>query len=48
MFSAQMRLMDDCRGSLKEVKRIEGELEEDDDNLSGISNPDNSEAQSTG
>ncbi|KAL0164560.1 hypothetical protein M9458_040313, partial [Cirrhinus mrigala] len=43
-----MRLMDDCRGSLKAVKRVEGELEEDEDNLSGLSNPDNTETQSTG
>lgn len=44
----QMRLMDDCRGSLKAIKRAEGELEEEEDNLSGLSNPDNTETQNTG
>ncbi|TRY57107.1 hypothetical protein DNTS_023982 [Danionella cerebrum] len=43
-----MRLMDDCRGSLNAVKRVEGELAEDDENLSGLSNPEITETQSTG
>uniref|UniRef100_A0A673H570 Nesprin-1-like n=1 Tax=Sinocyclocheilus rhinocerous TaxID=307959 RepID=A0A673H570_9TELE len=47
-YMGYMRLMDDCRGSLKAVKRVEGELEEEEDNLSGLSNPDNTETQSTG
>uniref|UniRef100_A0A8C1U557 Spectrin repeat containing, nuclear envelope 1a n=1 Tax=Cyprinus carpio TaxID=7962 RepID=A0A8C1U557_CYPCA len=47
-YMGYMRLMDDCHGSLKAVKRVEGELEEEQDNLSGLSNPDNTETQSTG
>uniref|UniRef100_A0A8C1T5H7 Spectrin repeat containing, nuclear envelope 1a n=1 Tax=Cyprinus carpio TaxID=7962 RepID=A0A8C1T5H7_CYPCA len=47
-YMGYMRLMDDCRGSLKAVRRVEGELEEEEDNLSGLSNPDNTETQSTG
>ncbi|XP_048062412.1 nesprin-1 isoform X1 [Megalobrama amblycephala] len=47
-YMGYMRLMDDCRGSLNAVKRVEGELEEEEDNLSGLSNPDNTETQSTG
>ncbi|XP_067272909.1 nesprin-1 isoform X4 [Pseudorasbora parva] len=43
-----MRLMDDCHGSLEAVRRVEGELEEEEDNLSGLSNPDNTETHSTG
>ncbi|XP_073712130.1 nesprin-1 isoform X2 [Misgurnus anguillicaudatus] len=47
-YMGYMRLMDDCRGSLKAIKRAEGELEEEEDNLSGLSNPDNTETQNTG
>ncbi|KTG06491.1 hypothetical protein cypCar_00011069 [Cyprinus carpio] len=47
-YMGYMRLMDDCRGSLKAVRRVEGELEEEEDKLSGLSNPDNTETQSTG
>ncbi|XP_062858462.1 nesprin-1 isoform X4 [Trichomycterus rosablanca] len=43
-----MRLMGDCRGSLNAVRRAEGELEQDENDLSGLSNPDNPETQNTG
>uniref|UniRef100_A0AAR2JHF7 Spectrin repeat containing, nuclear envelope 1b n=1 Tax=Pygocentrus nattereri TaxID=42514 RepID=A0AAR2JHF7_PYGNA len=46
--SATMRLMGDCRGSIDAVKRAEGELEEEDDDLSGLRNPENTETQNTG
>uniref|UniRef100_A0A673NJM0 Nesprin-1-like n=1 Tax=Sinocyclocheilus rhinocerous TaxID=307959 RepID=A0A673NJM0_9TELE len=32
-YMGYMRLMNDCRGSLKAVRRVEGELEEEEDNL---------------
>uniref|UniRef100_A0A8B9L7P1 Spectrin repeat containing, nuclear envelope 1a n=1 Tax=Astyanax mexicanus TaxID=7994 RepID=A0A8B9L7P1_ASTMX len=43
-----MRLMGDCRGSLDAVKRAEGELEEEEDDLSGLKNPENTDTQNTG
>ncbi|XP_022518842.2 nesprin-1 isoform X9 [Astyanax mexicanus] len=43
-----MRLMGDCRGSLDAVKRAEGELEEEEDDLSGLKNPENTDTQNAG
>ncbi|XP_037393333.1 nesprin-1 isoform X3 [Pygocentrus nattereri] len=47
-YMGYMRLMGDCRGSIDAVKRAEGELEEEDDDLSGLRNPENTETQNTG
>lgn len=43
-----MRLMGDCRGNINAVKKVEEELEEDKEDLSGFTNPDSTETQSTG
>uniref|UniRef100_A0AAY5EIT2 KASH domain-containing protein n=1 Tax=Electrophorus electricus TaxID=8005 RepID=A0AAY5EIT2_ELEEL len=43
-----MRLMGDCRGSIDALKRAEGELEEEEDDLPGLGNPVNTDTQSTG
>uniref|UniRef100_M3ZLV0 KASH domain-containing protein n=1 Tax=Xiphophorus maculatus TaxID=8083 RepID=M3ZLV0_XIPMA len=43
-----MRLMGECRGSIDAVKRAEGELTEDEDDMPGLTNPTSTETQSTG
>ncbi|XP_041950505.1 nesprin-1 [Alosa sapidissima] len=47
-YMGYMRLMGDCRGSINAVKKAEEELEEDEEDLSGLTNPDSTETQSTG
>lgn len=44
----QMRLMGECRGSLDAVKRAEEELTEDEDDVSGLTNPNTMDAQGKG
>lgn len=48
MFSSQMRLMGECRSSIDAVKRAEGELTEDEDEMPGLTNPTNTDTQSAG
>lgn len=43
-----MRLMGECRGSIDAVKRAEGELTEDEDDMPGLTNPTTTDAQSAG
>ncbi|XP_055088334.1 LOW QUALITY PROTEIN: nesprin-1-like [Periophthalmus magnuspinnatus] len=43
-----MRLMGECRGSIDAVKRAEGELTEDEDDVPGFTNPNCTDTQSTG
>lgn len=43
-----MRLMGECRGSIDAVKRAEGELTEDEDDMPGLTNLTSTETQSTG
>ncbi|XP_067337449.1 nesprin-1 isoform X17 [Channa argus] len=43
-----MRLMGECRGSIDAVKRAEGELTEDDDDMPGLTNPTSTDTQSAG
>lgn len=43
-----MRLMGECRGSIDAVKRTEGELTEDDDDMPGLTNPTSTDTQSAG
>lgn len=43
-----MRLMGECRGSIDAVKRAEGELTEDEDNLPGLTNLNGADAQGSG
>lgn len=43
-----MRLMGECRGSIDAVKRAEGELTEDEDDMPGLTNPTSTDAQSAG
>lgn len=45
---AQMRLMGECRGSIDAVKRAEGELTEDEDDLPGLTNLNGTDAQGSG
>lgn len=45
---AQMRLMGECRGSIDAVKRAEGELTEDEDELPGLTNLNGTDAQGSG
>uniref|UniRef100_A0A3B3YSL6 KASH domain-containing protein n=1 Tax=Poecilia mexicana TaxID=48701 RepID=A0A3B3YSL6_9TELE len=47
-YMGYMRLMGECRGSIDAVKRAEGELTEDEDDLPGLTNPTSTETQSTG
>ncbi|XP_076129249.1 nesprin-1 [Alosa pseudoharengus] len=47
-YMGYMRLMGDCRGSINAVKKAKEELEEDEEDLSGLTNPDSTETQSTG
>lgn len=44
----QMRLMGECRGSIDAVKRAEGELTEDEDDLPGLTNLNGADAQGSG
>lgn len=44
----QMRLMGECRGSIDAVKRAEGELTEDEDDLPGLTNVSGTDAQGSG
>lgn len=46
--SLQMRLMGECRGSIDAVKRAEGELTEDEDDVAGLTNPTSTDAQGKG
>lgn len=46
--SLQMRLMGECRGSIDAVKRAEGELTEDEDDMPGLTNPTSTDGQSAG
>lgn len=48
MSSLQMRLMGECRGSIDAVKRAEGELTEDEDDMPGLTNPTSTDTQSAG
>lgn len=43
-----MRLMGECRGSIDAVKRAEGELTEDEDDVPGLTNPTSTDAQGKG
>lgn len=43
-----MRLMGECRGSIDAVKRAEGELTEDEDDMPGLTNPTSTDAQGKG
>lgn len=45
---AQMRLMGECRGSIDAVKRAEGELTEDEDDLPGLTTLNGTDAQGSG
>lgn len=46
--SLQMRLMGECRGSIDAVRRAEGELTEDEDDVPGLTNPTSTDTQSPG
>lgn len=43
-----MRLMGECRGSIDAVKRAEGELTEDEDDVPGLTNPTSTDVQGKG
>lgn len=43
-----MRLLGECRGSIDTVKRMETELKDDEDSVSGLADPSSSESQTTG
>ncbi|XP_028460256.1 nesprin-1 isoform X2 [Perca flavescens] len=47
-YMGYMRLMGECRGSIDAVKRAEGELTEDEDDLPGLTNPTSTDTQSAG
>ncbi|CAJ1078482.1 nesprin-1 [Xyrichtys novacula] len=47
-YMGYMRLMGECRGSIDAVKRAEGELTEDEDNMPGLINPTSTDPQSAG
>ncbi|KAK1888724.1 Nesprin-1, partial [Dissostichus eleginoides] len=47
-YMGYMRLMGECRGSIDAVKRAEGELTEDEDDMPGLINPTNTDTQSAG
>uniref|UniRef100_A0A673LFE3 Spectrin repeat containing, nuclear envelope 1b n=1 Tax=Sinocyclocheilus rhinocerous TaxID=307959 RepID=A0A673LFE3_9TELE len=46
--SPEMRLLEECRGSIDAVKRVGFELKEEDDKVSGFVNPNSSESQTSG
>lgn len=48
LLSIQMRLMGECRGSIDAVKRAEGELTEDEDDMPGLTNPTSTDTQGKG
>ncbi len=43
-----MRLMGECRDSIDAVKKAEGELTEDEDDMPGLTNPASTDAQGKG
>lgn len=45
---SQMRLLEECRGSIDAVKRVGFELKDEDDTVSGLVNPNSSESQTSG
>uniref|UniRef100_A0A3B4YE87 Spectrin repeat containing nuclear envelope protein 1 n=1 Tax=Seriola lalandi dorsalis TaxID=1841481 RepID=A0A3B4YE87_SERLL len=47
-YMGYMRLMGECRGSIDAVKKTEGELTEDDDDMPGLTNPTSTDTQSAG
>ncbi|XP_023011209.2 nesprin-1 isoform X7 [Maylandia zebra] len=47
-YMGYMRLMGECRSSIDAVKRAEGELTEDEDEMPGLTNPTNTDTQSAG
>ncbi|XP_063352154.1 nesprin-1 isoform X7 [Pelmatolapia mariae] len=47
-YMGYMRLMGECRSSIDAVKRAEGELTEDKDDMPGLTNPTNTDTQSAG
>ncbi|TWW68818.1 Nesprin-1 Enaptin KASH domain-containing protein 1 [Takifugu flavidus] len=47
-YMGYMRLMGECRGSIDAVKRAEGELTEDEDDLPGLTNLNGTDAQGSG
>lgn len=47
-YMGYMRLMGECRGSIDAVKRAEGELTEDEDDMPGLTNPTSTDTQSAG
>uniref|UniRef100_A0A3Q3FH00 Spectrin repeat containing nuclear envelope protein 1 n=1 Tax=Kryptolebias marmoratus TaxID=37003 RepID=A0A3Q3FH00_KRYMA len=47
-YMGYMRLMGDCRGSIDAVKRAEEELTEDEDDMTGLTNPTSSDPQNAG
>ncbi|XP_039981880.1 nesprin-1-like isoform X3 [Xiphias gladius] len=47
-YMGYMRLMGECRGSIDAVKRTEGELTEDEDDVPGLTNPTSTDTQSAG
>ncbi|XP_062293158.1 nesprin-1 isoform X4 [Scomber scombrus] len=47
-YMGYMRLMGECRGSIDAVKKAEGELTEDEDEMPGLTNPTSTDTQSAG
>ncbi|XP_027140369.1 nesprin-1 isoform X4 [Larimichthys crocea] len=47
-YMGYMRLMGECRGSIDAVKRAEGELTEDEDDMPGLTNPTSTDTQGKG
>lgn len=45
---SQMRLLEECRGSIDAVKRVGFELKDEEDKTSGFVNPNSSESQTSG
>lgn len=48
LFLSQMRLLEECRGSIDAVKRVGFELKDEEDKISGFVNPNSSESQTSG
>lgn len=45
---SQMRLLEECRGSIDAVKRVGFSLKDDEDTASGLADPNSSESQTSG
>lgn len=48
MLFSQMRLLEECRGSIDAVKRVGFELKDEEDKITGFINPNSSESQTSG